>query len=69
MAGRARRRRHAGWRGSAAAAGRAACTLDGPAAGLYLLLWNRSTPAAAGVSVSGDAELAAAWRAGIHVRW
>jgi hypothetical protein len=49
--------------------GPAACRLDGPAAGLYLLLWNRSDAAAAGVSVSGDAELAAAWRAGMHVRW
>ncbi len=49
--------------------GPAACTLDGPAAGLYLLLWNRSDAGAAGVSVSGDAELAEAWRAGIHVRW
>lgn len=49
--------------------GPAACRLDGPAAGLYLLLWNRSDAGAAGVSVSGDAELAAAWRAGMHVRW
>jgi uncharacterized protein (TIGR03083 family) len=49
--------------------GPAACTLDGPAAGLYLLLWNRSDSGSAGVSVRGDAELAAAWRAGIHVRW
>ena len=50
-------------------AGPAACTLDGPASGLYLLLWNRSDAASAGVSVSGDDELAAAWRAGMHVRW
>lgn len=50
-------------------AGPAACTLDGPASGLYLLLWNRSEAAASGVSVSGDDELAAAWRTGMHVRW
>ena len=49
--------------------GPAACTLDGPAAGLYLLLWNRSETGGAGVSVSGDAGLAAVWRAGMHVRW
>jgi uncharacterized protein (TIGR03083 family) len=50
-------------------AGPAACVLDGPASGLYLLLWNRSEAAAAGVSVTGDEDLAAAWRAGMHVRW
>ena len=50
-------------------AGPAACVLEGPASGLYLLLWNRSEAAAAGVSVSGDEDLAAAWRTGIHVRW
>jgi uncharacterized protein (TIGR03083 family) len=49
--------------------GPAACVLDGPAAGLYLLLWNRSDVGAAGVSVSGDAGLAAAWRGGMQVRW
>ena len=30
------------------------CTLAGPAAGLYLTLWNRSEPDAAGVTVEGD---------------
>jgi hypothetical protein len=50
-------------------AGPAAATLDGPAAGLYLLLWNRSDAAAAGVTVTGDAGLLAAWRDGMHVRW
>jgi uncharacterized protein (TIGR03083 family) len=49
--------------------GPAAATLDGPAAGLYLLLWNRCDADAAGISVTGDAGLAAAWRDGMHVRW
>ena len=49
--------------------GPAAATLDGPAAGLYLLLWNRRDAAAAGVTVTGDTGLLAAWRDGMHVRW
>jgi uncharacterized protein (TIGR03083 family) len=51
--------------------GRAAsdCTLAGPAAGLYLLVWNRADPAAAGVEVSGDAAVLAAWQAGMHLVW
>jgi uncharacterized protein (TIGR03083 family) len=49
--------------------GPAACTLDGPASGLYQVLWNRSGAGPAGVTVSGDDGLAAAWRAGMHVRW
>jgi uncharacterized protein (TIGR03083 family) len=50
-------------------AGPAACTLTGPASGLYQLLWNRCDPAAAGVTVSGDARLARSWRDGMRVRW
>jgi uncharacterized protein (TIGR03083 family) len=49
--------------------GPAACTLAGPASGLYQFLWNRCDLAAAGVRVSGDARLARSWRDGIHVRW
>jgi uncharacterized protein (TIGR03083 family) len=51
--------------------GRAAsdCTLTGPADGLYRLLWNRADPAAAGVEVSGDAAVLAAWQAGMHLVW
>ena len=49
--------------------GPAACTLTGPASGLYQLLWNRCDPAAAGVTVSGDARLAQSWRDGMQVRW
>jgi uncharacterized protein (TIGR03083 family) len=33
----------------------------GPAAGLYLWLWNRQTPEAAGLEVFGQVETAAAW--------
>ena len=50
-------------------AGPADCTLTGPAAGLYLLLWNRADPAAAGVTVSGDAAALTAWQTGMRVRW
>jgi uncharacterized protein (TIGR03083 family) len=50
-------------------AGPAACTLTGPASGLYQLLWNRCDPAAAGVTVSGDARLARSWRDAMRVRW
>ena len=49
--------------------GPAACTLTGPASGLYQLLWNRCDLAAAGVMVSGDGRLAQSWRDGMHVRW
>jgi uncharacterized protein (TIGR03083 family) len=49
--------------------GAADCTLTGPAAGLYLLLWNRADPAAASVAVSGDAGVLAAWQEGMRVTW
>lgn len=49
--------------------GPAACTLEGPASGLYLLLWNRAEADDARVEINGDSGLAAAWRAGMHVRW
>lgn len=45
------------------------CTLTGPAAGLYLLLWNRADPKAASVAVSGDAGVLAAWQEGMRVTW
>jgi uncharacterized protein (TIGR03083 family) len=45
------------------------CTLTGPAAGLYLLLWNRADPDAARVTVSGDAGVLAAWQHGMRVTW
>jgi uncharacterized protein (TIGR03083 family) len=36
--------------------------LRGPASGLYLWLWNRQSPEAAGLEVFGRAETVAAWR-------
>jgi hypothetical protein len=50
-------------------AGPAACTLSGPASGLYQLLWNRCDLAGAAVTVSGDASLAQSWREGTRIRW
>ena len=35
--------------------------MRGPASGLYLWLWNRQTPEAAGLEVFGRVETAAAW--------
>ena len=49
--------------------GEADCTLTGPAAGLYLLLWNRADPATASVEVSGDATVLRAWQQGMRVTW
>lgn len=46
-----------------------ACTLTGPASGIYLLLWNRADPVSAGVSVSGDEQVLHAWRNGVRVSW
>ena len=45
------------------------CTLDGSASGLYLLLWNRADPVAAGVTVGGDAGLLQTWRDSAHLTW
>jgi uncharacterized protein (TIGR03083 family) len=49
--------------------GPAGCTVEGPASGLYQLLWNRCDLAAAGVAASGDATLLEAWRDDMRVRW
>ncbi|HEY7324074.1 MAG TPA: maleylpyruvate isomerase family mycothiol-dependent enzyme [Streptosporangiaceae bacterium] len=46
------------------------CTLAGPAAGLYLILWNRAEPGSAtGVRVDGDAAVLRFWRDGARVTW
>ena len=45
------------------------CTLEGPAAGLYAFLWNRSDAARAGLVITGRPETVAAWNAGLRVRW
>jgi uncharacterized protein (TIGR03083 family) len=46
-----------------------ACTVTGPASGLYLFLWNRSDAAQAGVTVSGDAAFLSSWQSSVRVRW
>jgi uncharacterized protein (TIGR03083 family) len=45
------------------------CTLDGPAAGLYAFLWNRSGSAHAGVAVTGDATVIDTWQSSVCVTW
>jgi len=47
--------------------GPADCTVSGPAADLYLLLWNRRP--ADGLDVAGDASLLDRWRTSVQVRW
>jgi uncharacterized protein (TIGR03083 family) len=42
------------------------CTLSGPAAALYPLLWNRGP---AGVTVDGDPAVLDAWRGAVTIRW
>jgi uncharacterized protein (TIGR03083 family) len=54
--------------GADAAAG-AGCTVSGPASAVYLFLWNRSDPAPADVTVSGDRGLLTSWRSSVRVRW
>jgi uncharacterized protein (TIGR03083 family) len=45
------------------------CTLEGPAAGLYAFLWNRSDAARAGLFITGHPETLAVWNASVRVRW
>jgi hypothetical protein len=52
-----------------AAADGAACTVSGPASGLYLYLWNRADAAEADVTVTGDPTLLASWQASVKIRW
>jgi uncharacterized protein (TIGR03083 family) len=47
----------------------AACTVSGPASGLYLYLWNRADAAGAGVTITGDPALLASWQGAVKVRW
>lgn len=47
----------------------AACTVSGPASGLYLFLWNRLDAGPAGVTVSGDPGLLRSWQSALRVRW
>jgi uncharacterized protein (TIGR03083 family) len=45
------------------------CALAGPAAGLYLLLWNRAGLATAAVELGGDHRVFEAWQEGMRVTW
>jgi uncharacterized protein (TIGR03083 family) len=47
----------------------AACTVAGPASGVYLFLWNRSDAAQAGVTISGDPGFLASWQSSVRIRW
>ena len=46
-----------------------ACTVTGPASGLYLFLWNRSDAARVGVTISGDTGFLELWQSSVRVRW
>jgi uncharacterized protein (TIGR03083 family) len=65
-AGRIQARRAGGGPDSA---GSPACTVTGPASGVYLFLWNRSDAAAAGVTISGDRGFLELWQSSVRVRW
>ena len=47
----------------------AACTVTGPASGLYLFLWHRSGAAQASVTISGDVSFLDVWQSSVRVRW
>jgi uncharacterized protein (TIGR03083 family) len=47
----------------------AACTVTGPASGVYLFLWHRSDAALVGVTISGDAGFLELWQSSVRVRW
>jgi len=49
--------------------GSAACTVTGPASGIYLFLWNRSDAAEADVTISGDTGFLELWQSSVRVRW
>jgi uncharacterized protein (TIGR03083 family) len=54
---------------AAAGAGGATCLASGPASGVYLFLWNRVGATRAGVTVTGDPAVLAAWQSSVRVRW
>lgn len=47
----------------------AECVLEGPAAGLYVFLWNRCDSATAQVTASGDPRVLDLWGSSVRVRW
>ena len=56
-------------RGTSDSSAGTACTVSGPASGLYLYLWNRADASRAGVTVTGDPAPLASWQASVRVRW
>jgi len=46
-----------------------ACTVSGPASGVYLYLWHRADAARTGVSVTGNPGLLECWQSSVRVRW
>jgi uncharacterized protein (TIGR03083 family) len=49
--------------------GGAACTVSGPASGVYLFLWNRCDADQANVTITGDTGFLAVWQSSVRVRW
>jgi uncharacterized protein (TIGR03083 family) len=47
----------------------AACTVTGPASGLYLFLWHRSDASRVGVTIYGDPAFLELWQSSVRVRW
>jgi hypothetical protein len=45
------------------------CVLEGPAAGLYAFLWNRSDAAVAAVAVAGDRGILEDWQSSVRINW
>ena len=43
--------------------------VSGPASAVYLFLWNRTGPAPAGVTISGDQSFLTSWQSSVRVRW
>jgi uncharacterized protein (TIGR03083 family) len=64
--GRIQARREPGGSDSADAV---ACTVTGPASGVYLFLWNRSDADQADVTISGDTGFLELWQSSVRVRW
>ena len=47
----------------------AACTVTGPASGVYLFLWHRGDALQVGVTISGDPGFLDLWQSSVRVRW
>ena len=63
-------RAEVGWDWTGPAAGPGDCTVAGPAADVYLLLWNRRDPGdLPGLQLAGDPEALRHWRHGVRVTW